>query len=255
MKSTLITFLLTAIFSTAGITQNSADEKISHIDISLNFDEYKDQVHYGLVFIGLMPEFKYQYQKISGKNSFRYQTGFGLGIAKSRQLTAINVKFKPIQFDYNRLVKTSKNKLYAGFFTSLNYNYEISPWLHAGHTYWFSSLDFGPSLYFESKIKNIPIAFIFRNSILGFNSRPEYEKEDYFYKLNFNQVVENLHSNLSFTSINKRLFSQIEISLLNVTKRGWTFAYNFEYSAYYGEAKTSSFSNQIIFRKRIGSKK
>jgi len=185
----------------------------------------------------------------------RFETNLGFGTSWGRGITSFNIKLNLAQFDYYCPVKLKNSTLFLGGYSSLNYNYEISPWLHAGHTNWFSAIDFGPALYYETKIKNIPIAVSFRSSILSFVSRPVYEKEDYFYYLNFKQVVKNMHSNFKFASINKRYSAKIEVNLLKYTKNGWSLGYSFNYSAYYIEPKITILTNQLVLRKNFGFNK
>lgn len=248
--SIIILFALTTAFA-----QNAETEKSKFIDISFNYEEMKEQLSYGLVFRGLMPNIKYEYRKNTNSAMYSIKSELGLGLSRARKITALNVKLKPIQFDYCRKIKTAKKNYNIGFFSAINYDYEISPWLHAGHTYWFTAIDIGPAFYFETKIKEIPISVKIKSSLLGFTSRPEYVKEDYFYKLNFKQIVQNLHSDMSFASLNKRFFTQLELSLLNYSKRNWTLAYSFSYSAYYDEPKYTNFTNSLIIRKKIGKTK
>jgi hypothetical protein len=229
--------------------------KRHYLEISTSFVEHKDQVDYGLVFRGPVLLLKYEFHKKTEKHFLKFESELGFGASWARGIAAFNYKFKPIQLEYYLPIKFKNTTLFLGAYSSLNYEYDDNPWLHSGRTYWFSTIDFGPAIYFETNIKSKQLAVNVNSSLFSFVSRPEYVPEDYFYDISFLDVLKNMNSDFSFATINKRYSFEVEIWLLNFTKRAWSVAYSFNYSAYYNEPKTTYLTNKIIFRKQLGRKK
>jgi len=229
-------------------------QKYQHLDFSFSYSELKDQVNYDLIFRGPSLSTKYTWTNKTESRMIKFESEFGFGASFARKIAAINFNFKPVQLDYYFPINIRDVQLFLGPYASVNYNYHLYPELHSGHTYWFSAIDFGASLYFETSIKNKKFGINFNSAICGFTSRPDYKPEDYFYDIQFSDVIKNANSNFSFASWNKRYSAALGINLLGSSKKGWSVAYNLSYSAYFAEPKATYLTNTLRFKKRLGRK-
>ncbi len=236
-----------------GIAANA--QKTSYLNLSANYAELKDQVNYGLVFRGPNLQIGYVFDLKTSARRFRFESEFGFGASFAKGIAGINFNFKPVQLDYLFPIDFSNSTLWIGPYAAVRYNYHLYPELHSGHTYWFTAIDIGPCLNFETQVLEKQVAVNLVTTVYSITSRPAFEKEDYFYFLQFSDVLKNAHSDFSFSFQDKRYFVELDFVLKDFSPKGWSFIYSLSQSFYEGTPKANYLTNTISFRKQLGMKK
>jgi len=249
MMMVLTTILM---LSSNSIAQDSLKQTIHSATLKTQFFQIKDAFNYGLVFNGLNLVGRYSFEKTTEKTSIIYNPEFSFG-ANFNKGVGLDWGFIPINFFIGRNINRSKSKplVFGGYFLT-NYNWQLYPELQSGHMFWFTSLEIGPQAIFSLPIKHREIKITLSNSLAGFTSRPIPATESYFYSLTFSDFVTNAHSNLKMGSYNLFNHTNLEIELLNNTKKRFSFAYEFEYFGYYKEPKLSYLTHSLNFKWKIG---
>lgn len=229
-------------------------QKTSYFDLSVDYTELKDQMNYGLVFRGPNLQVGYSLDLETTHRRFRFESEFGFGPSFARGMAGINFRFQPAQLDYLFPIEIRNSTLWIGPYAAIRYNYHLYPELHSGHTYWFTAIDFGPSLIFETEILEKDIAVNLETSLYSITSRPAFEKEDYFYFLRLTDIIKNANSDFSFSLQDKRYYVALSFVLKDINQKGWSVVYCLSQSIYEASPRTNYFTNSISFRKQLGMK-
>lgn len=248
IKGVMVLLLLSMVLSAKA-------QKTSYFDLSLNYLELKDQANYGLVFRGPNLQFGYLFDFETPTRRFRFETEFGFGASFAKGIAGINFNLKPVQLDYLFPIDFKHSTLWIGPYVAARYNYHLYPELHSGHTYWFTAIDIGPCLNFETEVWEKQVAVNLVTTVYSITSRPAYEKEDYFYFIQFSDVLKNANSDFSFSLQDRRYYVELDFVLKDFSPKGWSFIYSLSQSFFEGEPKANYLTNTISFRKQLGLKK
>ena len=91
-------------------------------------------------------------------------------------------------------------------------------------------------------------------ALAAFNSRPEYETEQYYYSSTFSDFFRNPHTNMKAGL--PGTFNHIEFALeLNPPMRNMTFGYRFEYIGYRDAPSFQYMAHTLLLSWSIGSQK
>jgi len=248
----LIFFVIIGILSSNLIAQDSLKYNTHSISFKTQFFQIKDEFNYGLVFNGLNLATSYSFEKVSENRAFAYtpKLSFGANFNKGVGL-AWNLVPVDVFYGYKLRQNTNKPVTIGGYFAT-NYNWQMYSELQSGHMFWFTSIEAGPQFSITLPYKTRFIKFTVSNSLAGFTSRPKPATETHFYALQFSDFISNAHSDLKFGSLDMFNHTNFEIELLSNKKKRLSFAYEFEYFAYFKNPDLSYLSHSVNFKWKMG---
>lgn len=240
------------MLSLNSIAQDSIKQTIHSASLKTQFFQIKDVFNYGLIFNGLNFVGRYSFEKTTEKTTIIYNPEFSFG-ANFNKGVGLAWGFIPIDFFIGSNINGSKSKpfIFGGYFLT-NYNWQLYPELQSGQMFWFTSIEIGPQAIFSLPIKHREIKISLSNSLIGFTSRPIPATESYFYSLTFSEFVTNAHRNLKMGSYNLFNHANLEIVLLNKTKKRLSLAYEFKYFGRYKESKLNYLIHSLNFKWKVG---
>lgn len=215
------------------------------ITLKSQFNQYKDELNYGLVFSGVNLGVCYSYQQSNENTLFEYSPEIGFGAIFSKGIGAV-WRFRPVDFNFAWAITDIENKpFYLGMYVQTNYGLQLYPELRSGHSVWMTSFEIGPMLSFILNIIERDININLTTTIAGVTTRPELQPESHFYSLSFNNFIKDAHSNLEFGMSNKFNHTHLGLTLLRGKEERLSFGYEFEVYSYY-ETPSFHFVNHSL---------
>ncbi|HXH18818.1 MAG TPA: hypothetical protein VNJ07_07010 [Chitinophagales bacterium] len=213
--------------------------------------EIKDRPNYGMEFKGLeIPLFRAGIQREYNHSFFDWHTQTGGGILFREGMQSLNFQWKLNDVFYGiEMDKNEKFKIYFGPSLILNYTYQLYPFLHAGHSFWFTNYSIGPKVFAEIPLKKIKplLKLSLYNSIAGVTSRPDAERDPYFYSFKFTDLMKFWHHDMRAGTFNLFNYTCFTTELyFTRTNRDVSLAYNFNYIGYYREPRMDYLSQGVI---------
>ena len=255
LKIFKIIFLWIVIFSNTTLAQDSSIQKTHRLNFQTQFFQIKEAANYGLVFNGLNLAFGYDFVKKGNHRLMSYSAELAFGV-DFRHGIGLNWHFKPVDLFYGyEITVDSKKELYLGPYLATNYQWQLYPELQSGHMFWFTFIDIGPKVIYDTTIGEKKFRITFSNSIAGLASRPIPATETTFYTLKFSDFLSNAHRNLKFGSFDLLNHSHLEIEWLNLNKKELSLGYAFEYFGYYNNPKLNYLTHSFILHWKIGKNK
>lgn len=251
-----IILLSVFIFSNTASAQDSTFYKRHRLNFQTQFFQIKEAANYGLVFSGLNLAFGYDFTNKTNRRLINYSADLAVGIDFSEGGAGLTLDFKPADVFYGFEIEAGSNKaLYLGPYLAANYQWQLYPELQSAHMFWFTFIDAGPEVIYQTPLGDEEIRIVFSNSIAGLASRPIPATETYFYSLDFSEFVSNAHENMEFGYFGLLNHSRLEIEWLNLNKKGLSLGYAFEYFGYYENPDLNYLTHSIILHWYIGKYK
>ncbi len=253
MKVRFVCTSLLLLLSIAGSAQKPQKELHHSIAFKTQYLMIKDGYNYGLTHRGLNLAGDYTLSLVSDKSVLSYDTEIAFGVNYNQGM-GMAWSFKPFDFYYGFRVNNNPDlSLILGPYFSGYYKWQLYPELQSGHMLWFSSYELGPELRLSLPIENRGLEISLAAALLGLNSRPQSSPEVYFYSLTFNDFVSNVHSDMTFGSLNVFRHLDLQIAFTGKNKRR-TFAYAFEYISYSDEPGFQYMIHSINLIWQVGNK-
>ena len=162
--------------------------------------------------------------------------------------------FKPFDLFYGfKLNNNPDLVLTLGPYLSGYYKWQLYPELQSGHMLWFSSYEIGPELWASIPLEGRLLSVSIASSLISLNSRPQNSPETYFYSLTLSDFVSNVHSDMSFGSLNSFQHFDIQVALSGLNKR-FRVGYEFEYLGYSDDPKYQYMIHSINLTWQVGNK-
>lgn len=254
IQAFLFLFALASLFR-PGV--NAQDEgKGSYLDFGADFFQVKDEKNYGLVFNGGKVDFSYIWRGTVGNSQINYRGDFGFGPSFSKEIAGINIKINPLNLDYSfQLVNKPSARLFLGPYASMNYQFQLYPELQSGHALWFTFYDLGPRLILETRQWEQDFRISFSTAVVGLVSRPVEMNEEYYYTLNVGDIMQKMHSNFTFGSLDILNHIELEAEWKIPGSRKSNLAYRFEYLQFSPQASLDYMAHVIVYRMKLGTKR
>jgi len=213
----------------------------------------KDGYNYGLTHRGLNLAGDYALSRVSDKSLFSYNTEIAFGVSYNQGI-GMAWSFKPFDFFYGyRMNNNPDLSIVLGPYLSGYYKWQLYPELQSGHMFWFSSYELGPELKLYIPLENRKLEISLAGALLGLNSRPQSSPEVYFYSLTFSDFVSNVHSDMTFGSLN--VYRHLNFQLAHTGKNnGMSLAYEFEYISYSDDPGFKYMTHSINLIWPVGNK-
>lgn len=225
----IISFLLISHVSFG----QAPDYKGSKLSIGLSYLELKDEFNYGIVFRGPDIRTSYEYESVDSSNHFNYTFSLGGGGKTAKGTWAGTWYLSPISTHYLWRLGNAENRFYLGPSFIAQYNIQNYPELHAGPIFWMTSYELGFqfSCFLATNGKLIELSL--QNSLVSLTSRPSEERDPYYFTTSIVENFSDLHSDLTVSSFNKYIQTQLTASLhLKGKKRKKAISYSFNFLNY-----------------------
>lgn len=236
-----------------GMAQEQTRELKHWVSLKTQYLQIKDIYNYGLNHRGLNLAGTYSLTSTSDKSSFSYEAELGFAVSYNQGL-GMSWSFKPFDLFYGfRLNDNPDLVLTLGPYLSGYYHWHLYPELQSGHMLWFSSYELGPEIWASVPLEQRLLTISLASSLISLNSRPQNSPEVYFYSLTLNDFVSNVHSDMSFGSLNAFWHFDIQVGLSGLNKR-FQVAYEFEYLGYTDEPEYQYMIHSINLTWQLGNK-
>ncbi|MFN3195943.1 MAG: hypothetical protein ACE364_08345 [Chlorobiota bacterium] len=249
MKVITLLVMLILPFSIFSEEQDLVEHTIT---FKSQFNQYKDELNYGLVYSGVNLGVGYTYLQSNENALFEYSPELGFGASFNKGI-GVAWRLRPIDINYGWTVTDIDNKpFYLGMYVQTNYGVQLYPELRSGHSAWMTSFEIGPMVSFILNILERDININFTTSVAGVTSRPELQPESHFYSLSLNDFIKDAHSNLEFGMSNKFYHTQLGLTLLRETDERFSFGYELEIFSYYQTPSFHFVNHSLNFNLIIG---
>ena len=202
-------------------------EAARSMNLSLDYQQVKESMNYGLVFSG--PQLRFTYRKgwkLAGKNII-YQGALGTGLYETRNILGLNINLKLIDVHYNIYEFIRKISFFAGPWLKSEYNYQLYPDLQSGYSFHFTNYTFGLSLTMLYRSDACHARLQWKNSVAGLISRPPQMRDPYFFDLDFSNYAADQHNEFSAGSFGLYNNTEIEIHFVRPQHARVGYAYSF----------------------------
>jgi hypothetical protein len=225
-------FLLPLCNRTAA--QNMPRAKHSSIFVSSGFFQIKEEENLGMVFNAPQISVGFTHERPLKNHILTYQNRIALGPVFSRNMMGAFLNVKPVDLFYGVNITEKSARLYLGPTVKIDYNFQIYPDLHSGFPFWFTDYHVGIGSLFELPLDKILIRMQLSTSLAGFISRPEAERDPYFFSLRFGDILSSMHQDFSFGSFNLFNNTVFELGVFpGKNNHGFWVSYYLEYIGYY----------------------
>jgi len=254
MRVKYLGLLILALLTITGRAQVSTRNLQHIVSFKTQFLQIKDGYNYGLAHSGLNLAGAYTLNLSTDRGTFSYETEIAFGINYNQGL-GMAWSFKPFDFYYGfRLNDNPDLSFMLGPYLSGYYKWQLYPELQSGHMLWFSSYELGPELWLTFPLGSRIMKASLASSLAGFTSRPQTSPEVYFYSLTFHDFVSNVHSNMTFGSLDRFRHLDIQLILLGKNSRR-TIGYEFEYISYSDDIDFQYMIHSVNLTWQVGNKK
>ncbi|MEO1261746.1 MAG: hypothetical protein AAFZ15_23280 [Bacteroidota bacterium] len=207
----------------------------SFLSINVSYLELKDEFNHGLVFRGPDIGLEYGIQRLDGKKYFEYVAVLGAGGKTTAGTWGFRWLLSPLNVHYSWKIKDGENfNLFIGPSARVNYNIQNYPELHTGPIIWMGNYDVGVQLSSFISIKKKLVELKLNTNAIGWQSRPEQERNPYYYSAGFGENFSDLHKNLELGGVDKFNQTTFEARLfLDKKNKARSISYLFFYTGYY----------------------
>ncbi len=245
-------YLTVILFCSLQITMFSQEReyKGSFILVGVSYLELKDELNHGFVFKGPNVKIEYGFQKIDSTRYFEYSASFNGGGITTKDTWSFMGSLTPVNIHYSyNILKNDKLNLYLGPSFLINYNVQSYPDLHAATSaLWLTNYDIGFNISGFLNIKERLVELKLRNTLFAFSSRPETERDPYYFTKKIGKTFSNIHNNMEFGSVNKYFQTEFNaIAYFNSKKRTKSIAYVFQYTNYSNEPAFKQMQHSIKY--------
>jgi len=212
--------------------------------INLSSLQVKEEMNYGLRFSGGGLSYTYYLRRDDNRSIINYEARIGLSVMGTHTLPAANLNIVPAKVSY--LFKNILNSnISAGPLLIAEINYQLYPDLHSGNSFWFTHYSVGAAVQYDCRIAENILVLSLTTSLLGLTSRQSTAYDPYFWNLDYNELLDIFHSNLSSGTLNR--YSCTEAELLWQPNRAsrTMFSYSINYRGYYREPGFKSINHAI----------
>ncbi len=223
------------------------------MSLKISYLQVKDQFNYGLTFGGLNLAGVYELRYFAGRMELGYRAELGMGAVHNKGL-GIQLNLKPlVGFAGFRLTGGSERKLLLGPYLSAYYLWQMYPELQSGHLFWFASYELGPRLETMLPFKGFGLRISVSMALAAFNSRPQFQTEQYYYSSTLSDFFRNPHTHMKAGFPGS--FNHAEFCIdLNRPNRSISFGYHFEYIGYRDAPTFRFMTNSLILKWMIAAK-
>jgi hypothetical protein len=235
MKKTLILviFLSLLLFCNQAAAQIKSRTKQSSIYVSSGLFEMKEEANLGMVFKAPQISGGLTLERPVKDNILIYQNRITLGPAFSRGMMGFPLSVKPVDLFYGINVVEKSTRFYLGPTLKIDYNLQCYPDLHSGFLFWVTDYHVGIGGLLELPLNKILIRMQLSNSVAGFISRPEAERDPYFFSLRFSDIMSSIHQDFSFGSCGLFNNTIFELGIFpGKDNHGFCVSYYMEYFVY-----------------------
>ena len=224
-----------------GYTQS--EKSHAHM-ISLNFQQIKEEMNYGLVFRGLGLGYSYLANWQNDKRMIVYEGRFYVNFPMTRDIVGMSYNVVPVRFDY--LFKIGEeNKFCLGPYFIAEYNYQLYPDLQSGYSFWFTNFSLGGALKYSFDIKKSKLDLFFHTTVMGLTSRQPVYDDPYFFDLGFDHALKYVHQEMQFGSWNLYNQSELEVRWRPKEDSRLAYAYTIQYYGYFDEPKLTILNQSV----------
>ncbi len=221
----------------------------NYLSLGISYLELKDELNHGLVFRGPDLSLAFGNQLLDDQRYFQYSVLLAGGGKTTIGTWGFKWTFAPLNTHYSfGVVNSEKLNLYLGPGLRAQYSVYNYPDLHAGPIIWMSNynLELNATAFFELGSKKIITQL--DHSLLGWSSRPDLERDPYFFSTKIGDNFRDIHQNMIFGSQDTYQQTKLNISLLWEGKKRWkALSYQLEFLAYYDQAAFRQLSHSIHY--------
>ena len=251
-KNAVIVGLFLLLTCHLTVAQEKQINKKHAIALKTQFIQIKDDFNYGLVYNGLNLAVEYSFTRSAFNKTFMYSPALGFGPTFNKGV-GLFWYFKPIDVFYGFKINSSDTRPFSlGAYFAIDHKWQQYPYLQGGHLFWFSSIEIGPKFSYQFPVKKSRLIISFSNSIAGWNSRPVPSTETYYYSFSFSDFFTSAYSNIKFGSFNLFNHTRLKVEFLRQEDNRLSFAYEFEYYAYFEDPEVKFMSHSLNLIWKLG---
>lgn len=247
MKKVLLLIILNILLSMPIYAEHNLFIALDHL-------QNKEEFNHGIIFNGLEYGLGYGYSKNFGTNELKYEGSMKFGALRGKDILGINIALSPINISYiNRINETGKARLFIGADFNSFYSLSFYPDLQMGDDFWISYFSISPLVGVEYQMKNEKLILKVSNSLLSMSSRPDVEKDEYYFSLRAKDIISDLHSNIKFNLPNNLNIFKLEADyVFSVLKTRLAVAYYFHYLDYSDHPKLREMNHGLKIKYFLG---
>jgi len=219
----------------------------SPIFAALNFSQFKESANFGLVYWGPGVEYGMRWERTKADFTKSYDFKLGLALLTAKETLGGNLNLKPFGFTYLRNVSIAHHDFRIGGALKGEYNWQIYSELQRGYDYWLTNYCTGLVIRTAIPIRKSEVDIRFFNNLIGMVSRNQIYNDPYFFDLNFQEVVSDLHQDFRFATLDSFDNSVLEITYLPRPDSKFTMSYILDYNNYYRNPKLETLTQSIRF--------
>jgi hypothetical protein len=212
--------------------------------INLSFLQVREEMNYGLRFSGGGLSYAYYLRRDDNRSIINYEARIGLSVLGTHTLPAANLNIMPARISY--LFKNILNgNISAGPLLMAEINYQFYPDLHSGNSFWFTHYSVGAAVQYNCRIAEHLLVLSLNTSLLGLTSRQSGEYDPYFWNLNYGELPDIFHSNLTPGTLNSYSCSEAELLWQPNTDSRTMLSYSINYMGYYKDPGFRSINHSV----------
>jgi len=238
----LLSFLVLFVFSlkSFGQSQNSLSATLSYLEL-------KDEFNHGFVFRGPDINLNYRFEKNFTKSYFSYELNIAGGGKVANGSWGFRWFVKP--FDASYLFRAGDRNIFIGPSISSTFDIQTYPDLHAGPIFWNASYGLDFKLKYQFKLANSDFECLFANNLISLVSRPDEDRDPYYFSSGLFQNLKDIHQNMTIKSVSKFIDARVELNYFPSTKNNkLAIGYYFSYTGNTDPPKFIQYINGIQFR-------
>lgn len=240
--------------SDLAVAQQGSHDSSRYLKLYGAYLEGKDRLNHGFLFQGPDVTIEYGFEK----NSEHFIWGYSFGLGGGGKLIADSWSFRweiaPINAYYLfHAGNIAGNSFLVGPYLSANYNVQNYPDMHTGYLGWLTSYTLGIHLVGSTNIANKDIAFRVQSSVASLVSRPQVNRDLYFFSVSFADVFSDVHSNFRLASFDSFFQGQFEIEMPIRNRRSLSYIVN--YDRYTSEPAYQQVSHALAYTWLFGGEK
>lgn len=200
--------------------------------LTVGFLQIKESENYGLVFRGPSLDAGMNWTFPHKSNAWIYEFRLMLGAPFAKDVTAMNISFKPLEAAYAWNIPVNKFGLKIGPALKMEYNFQVYPDLQSIYYFWLTNYSAGVEIFANYKIKNAIFKLRVFNNLIGFVSRGEIYEDPYFNDSKFSDIMSDIHSDFQFISLGTFNNTFFEIRYQKSAASRLAFSYVLDYFVY-----------------------
>ncbi len=208
--------------------------------------ELKDQFNHGFVFRGpdLVIQFGFERQNIN--RIFDYSFSLGGGGKTTLDSWGFRWAINPINLSYAvNVTPASKAALFLGPALYMNYSIQNYPEMHTGHLNWMTNYSLALQILGVIPVKKKNLNIQLTTALISLVSRPETNRDPYFFSTKAADIIRNINSNLKLASSADFLRTNLSIGFNLGAKR--FLAYELQYISHSGQPQFHQLSHALRY--------